>query len=67
MSLRQYVIPDPANITYHQLHGNINETPSVVWQQQMDETYIKTYKVFHNDRPDRYYEQDYFADVETQF
>ena len=67
MSIRQYVIPDPANIVYKQYHDDINETPSIVWQQQMEKTYIKTYKLVHNDRPDRYYEEDYTADFQTRF
>ena len=33
----------------------------------MKKAYIKTYKVAHNDRPDRYYEKDYTKDFETQF
>ena len=40
---------------------------SVVWQQQMEKPFIKTYKQVHNDRPDRFYEIDYTKDFETQF
>ena len=28
----------------------------------MEKAYIKTYKLVHNNRPDRYYEKDYTAD-----
>ena len=67
MSIRQYVISDPPTVTYKQYHDDINETPSIVWQQQMEKAYIKTYKLVHNDRPDRYYEKDYTADYQTRF
>ena len=34
----------------------------------MEKAYIKTYKIVHNDRPDRnYYDTDYTKDLETQF
>ena len=33
----------------------------------MEKAYIETYKLVHNNRPDRYYEMDYTADFETQF
>ena len=33
----------------------------------MEKTYNRTYKLIHNDRPDRYYEMDYTADFETHF
>ena len=67
MSIRQYVISDPANIAYKQSQSDVNGTPSVVWQQQMEKAYIKTYKMVHNDRPDRYYDIDYTTAFETQF
>ena len=43
-----------------------NGIPSAVWQQQTEKTYIKTYKIVENDRPDRYYEM-YTKVFETQF
>ena len=33
----------------------------------MVKAYIKTYKVVHNDRPDRHYDMNYTKDFETQF
>ena len=65
--VRQYVISDPPMITFHQCIKDTNGTPSVVWQQQMEKAYIKTYKEVHNDRPDRYYDFDYTKDFETRF
>ena len=67
MSVRQYVISDPPIITFRQYIKDTNGIPSVVWQQQMEKAYIKTYKEVHNDRPDRYYDFDYTKDFETQF
>ena len=67
MSVRQYVISDPPIITFRHYIKDTTGTPSVVWQQQMEKTYIKTYKQVHNDRPDRFYETDYTEDFETQF
>ena len=67
MSIEQYVISGPSNVIYKQFYCDINGTPSVVWQQQMEKIYIKTYKLVQNDSPDRYYEMDYTADFETQF
>ena len=67
MSVRQYVISDPPIIKFRQNYKDTNGIPSVVWQQQMEKAYIKTYKVVHNDRPDRYYDRDYTKDFETQF
>ena len=67
MSVRQYVISDPPIIKFRQHIIDTNGITSVVWQQQMEKAYIKTYKVVHNDRPDRYYEKDYTKDFETQF
>ena len=32
-----------------------------------EKVYIKTYKIVHYDRPDRYYEIDYTKDFETHF
>ena len=67
MSVRQYVISDPPIIKFRQNINDTNGIPSVVWQKQMEKAYIKTYKVVHNDRPDRYYDRDYAKDFETQF
>ena len=33
----------------------------------MEKTYIRSYKIVHNDRPDLFYEIDYTKDFETQF
>ena len=33
----------------------------------MEKAYIRTYKIVHNDRPDRFYEIDYTKHFETQF
>ena len=67
MSVRQYVISDPPIIKFRQHIKDTNGIPSIVWQQQMEKTYIKTYKTAHSDRPDRYYKKDYTKDFETQF
>ena len=67
MSVRQYVISDPPIITFRHYIKDTNSTPSVVWQQQTEKAYIKTYKQVHNDRPDRFYENDYTKDFEIQF
>ena len=67
MSVRQYVISDPPIITFRHYIKDTTGTPSVVWQQQMEKAYIKTYKQVYNDRPDRFYETDYTKDFETQF
>ena len=67
MSVRQNVISDPPIINLRQYVKDTNGTPSVVWQQQMEKAYIKTYKTVHNDRPDRYYDMDYTQNFETQF
>ena len=67
MLIRQNVISDPSNVTYKQYYSDITRKPSVVWQQQMGKAYIKTYKAFRNDRPDRYYDMDYTTAFETRF
>ena len=67
MLIRQYVISDPPNVTYKQHYSDITGKPSVVWQQQMEKAYIKTYKAVRNDRPDRYYDMDYTTTFETRF
>ena len=67
MSVRQYVISDPPKIKFRQHNKDTNGIPCVVWQQQMEKAYIKTYKVEHIVRPDLYFEKDYTKDFETQF
>ena len=67
MSVRQYVISDPPIINYSQRIEDTKGIPTVVWQQQMEKACIRTYKIVHNDRPDRFYEIDHTKDFETQF
>ena len=67
MSVRQYVISDPPIINYIQKIEDTKGIPTVVWQQQMEKACIRTYKIVHNDRPDRFYEIDHTKDFETQF
>ena len=67
MSVRKYVISDPPTIDFCHYIKDTNGTPFVVWKQQMEKAYIKTYKEVHNDRPDRYYDLDYLGDFETRF
>ena len=45
--MRQYVLSDPSTIVYHS-HQILNTgNPSVVWQQQMEEAYIRRYNNMH--------------------
>ena len=67
MSIRQYVISDPANITYKQSQNDINETPSTVWQQQMEEAYTETQYIINSDHPYLYRRNSHTKDSETQF
>ena len=67
MSVRQYVISDPAIIKSSQKIENTKGIPTVVWQQQMEKAYTRTCKIVHVDCPDRFYESDYTKDFETQF
>ena len=68
MLIRQYVIPEEIPpVTFKQYYCDISGTPSVVWQQQMENAYFKTYKMVHNDRTDRYYDMDYKAAFQTRF
>ena len=67
MSIRQYVISDPANFTYNQSQYETTGIPSVVWQQQMDKAYIKTYHLVHHDKTDINYSVDYTENLDTQF
>ena len=67
MSVRQNVLSDPPIINFRQYVKDTNGIPSVVWQQQVEKAYNKTYKAVQNDRPDRYYDRDYTKTFETQF
>ena len=67
MSVRQYVISDPATIKYNQTIRDRSGTPTFLWQQQIEKSRIRTYKIVSNFRPDRHYELDYTKDYETQF
>ena len=51
-NLSYQIYPPTINLRYY--IKDTNGIPSVVWQQQMEKAYIKTYKVVHNDRPDRH-------------
>ena len=66
MSVRQYVISDPPILNFRQYVKDTNGIPSVVWQQQMEKAYIKTYKAVYNDLPDQYYDMDYTKNFETR-
>ena len=66
MSVRQYVISDPPIINYSQRIEDTKGIPTVVCQQQMEKAYIRTFKIIHNYRPDRFYDIDYTNDFETQ-
>ena len=66
ISVRQYVISDLSIINYSQRIEDTNGIPTVVWQQQMEKACIRTYKIVHNDHPDRFYEIDHTKDFETQ-
>ena len=67
MSLRQYVISDPANIAYKQSLKNITGTPSTVWQQQVVEACTQTQYIIHSDHPYLYRRNNLTKDLETQF
>ena len=68
MTICQFdVISDPPTINFHQYIKDTNGIPFVVWQQQMEKAFIKTYKEVPNDHPDRYYDFDYTKDFETEF
>ena len=67
MSIRQYVISDPANIAYKQSQKNITGTPSTVWQQQMVEACTQTQYIIHSDHPYLYRRNNLTKDSETQF
>ena len=66
ISVRQYVISDPPTIKYSQKIQDTKGIPTVVWQQQMEQAYIRTYQIVHKDRPHRFYGIDYTKDFETQ-
>ena len=67
MSVRKYAMSDHPMTNFRQYIKDTNGTPSSVWQQQLEKAYIKTFRIVHNDRQDRYYEMDYTKDFETQF
>ena len=67
MSIRQYVISDPANIAYKQSQKTITGTPSTVWQQQMVEACTQTQYIIHSDHPYLYRRNTPTKDSETQF
>ena len=67
MSIRQYVISDPANIAYKQSQKNITGTPSTVWQRQMVEACTQTQYIIHRDHPYLYRRNNLTKDSETQF
>ena len=67
MSIRQYVISDPANIAYKQSQKNITGTPSTVWQQQMVEACTQTQYIIHSDHPYLYRRNNLTKVSETQF
>ena len=46
MSVRKYVISDPPMIDFRHYIKNTNDTPSVVWQQQMEKAYMKPTKKY---------------------
>ena len=54
MSVRQYVISDPANITYKQTQNDTTGMPSTVWQQQMADARRETQYIIHSDHPHTY-------------
>ena len=49
MSIRQYVISDPPNITYQQSQNDTTGIPSTVWQQQMANARLETQYIIHSD------------------
>ena len=67
-SVRHYVISDPPTIAYHS-HQSLNTgVPSIVWQQQMEKSYIQRY----NDKDLIYktlptYKYDYTDNFDTNF
>ena len=67
MLIRQYVISDPANITYKQSQNDIKGTPSTVWQQQMTEACTETQYIIHSDHPYLNRRNSHTKDSETQF
>ena len=56
---------DPPTIKFSKFIKDTNGIPSVVWQQQMEKAYIKTFDILLC--PDRYYNFDYTAAFVTQF
>ena len=66
--MRQYVISDPSTIVYHS-HQTLNTgTPSVVWQQQTENAYIRRFNNKHMIHKTLLtYEYDSTDNFETQF
>ena len=65
--MRQNLVSDPPTIVYHSHQTPNTGIPSVVWQQQMEKTFIRRYSnmhMIHKTLPT--YEYDY-TDFETQF
>ena len=67
MSVRQYVISDPPNITYKQTQNDTTWIPSTVWQQQMDKACMETQNIIHSDHPYLYKRNKHNNDSEPQF
>ena len=67
MSVRQYVISDPANITYKQTQNDTTGMPSTVWQQQMADARRETQYIIHSDHPYLYRRNSNRNDLETHF
>ena len=65
MSERQNIYTDSSDIVYRQYQQDNYGTHSVVWQQQMDKSPIKTFRTTHHDRPDPHIPIDYCNDFET--
>ena len=66
--MRQYVISDPPTIVYHSYQTLNTGIPSVVWQQQREEAYIRRYnnmRMIFKTLPT--YEYDYTDNSDTQF
>ena len=66
--MRQYVLSDPPTIVYHSHQTSNTGIPSVVWQQQMEKTYIRRYNkmhIIHKIFPT--YEYYYTDKFDTQF
>ena len=67
MSIRQYVISDPPNITYQQSQNDTTGKPSTVWQQQMANARLETQYIIHSDHPYLYRRTSHDNDSENHF